>query len=109
MNNYVFNKLHNANDGKHKYIAEYINRNTGRPKLIKFGAVNYKDYIIYNKEEGKTVADKKKRNYLARHRPKENWDNELSAGYWSRWVLWNKPTLEQSFDYMKKHKLITLK
>ena len=33
MNNYVFNKLHNANNGKHKYIAEYINRNTGRPKL----------------------------------------------------------------------------
>ena len=55
-------------------------------KNIDFGAFGYGDYTI-NK------SDKKKNAYIARHRVREDWNNPYTAGFWSRWVLWNKPTL----------------
>ena len=26
----------------------------------------------------------------------ENWNNPLTAGFWSRWLLWEKPTLNEA-------------
>ena len=34
----------------------------------------------------------KRRAYLARHKPRENWDNPFSAGALARWVLWGNST-----------------
>ena len=59
MPDYTFIDLSPANDNKHKYIAEYKNKYTGKLKSIKFGANGYKDYIQYYKEEGKMIADEK--------------------------------------------------
>ena len=37
---------------------------------------------------------------------KENWNDYMSAGSLSRWILWNKPTLTASIqDYMRRFKL----
>jgi hypothetical protein len=65
-------------------------------KVIDFGANGYNDYTIYNKLEGRIIADKKKKAYLARHAKNENWLDPLTAGFWSKWILWNKPTIEES-------------
>ena len=48
----------------------------------------------------------RKRRYMSRHKKRENWNNYMSAGSLSRYILWNKPTLEASIkDYKKRFKL----
>ncbi len=92
-----------ANDGKHKY---YIITRTGR-KLY-FGAYNYNDYIIYYNNYGKEYADTKKKAYIARHKKTEDWTKSGvdTAGFFARWLLWNKPTLEASYNDVK-NKLVS--
>jgi hypothetical protein len=65
--------------------------------VIKFGAAGYDDYTI-------GATDKQKENYIARHNVKEDWTESgyLTAGFWSRWILWNKKTIEDSIDDINK-------
>ena len=35
----------------------------------------------------------RRKQYLARHEAKEDWADKESAGFWSRYLLWEKPTL----------------
>jgi hypothetical protein len=73
-------KLTRANDGKHKWIAEFKDGTHTR-----FGAVGYDDYT--------TGHDKEQRDrYIARHQARENWNNPKSAGALSRWILWGEST-----------------
>lgn len=62
-----------------------------KTKLIHFGAKGYSDYTIHKD------ADRKNR-YITRHRKNENWSKSgiFTAGFWSRWILWNKPTFNFS-------------
>ena len=38
----------------------------------------------------------RKQLYLNRHKKRENWTNPNTAGFWSRWLLWNKPDIRES-------------
>ena len=68
-------------------------------KTTHFGASGYTDYTL-SKDE------KKKQAYLDRHRTNENWNDYMSAGSLSRYILWNKKTLSASIaDYKKKFNL----
>lgn len=61
-------------------------------KTIHFGATGYSDYTQH--KDGKKMT-----RYLERHkRGGENWKKSgiKTAGFWSRWLLWNKPTLAAS-------------
>jgi hypothetical protein len=41
---------------------------------------------------------------------KENWKDYMTAGSLSWWILWNRPTLNESIkEYMRKIKLINIK
>ncbi len=92
-----------SNDGKHKYTATFLK--DGRESTTKFGAVGYKDFILYNQDD-KVRANIRKKAYLIRHRDKENWNDYTSAGALSRWILWNLPTLEASIaDYKRRFNL----
>jgi len=64
-------------------------------KKVDFGAKGYEDYTTHN-------DPKRKQNYLARHATRENWLDEETAGFWSKWLLWNKTTLEDSAKDIKK-------
>jgi len=65
-------------------------------KTIYFGASGYSDYTIHK-------DDNRKELYINRHKKRENWDDPLTAGFYSRWVLWNKPTIEDSLaDLVKR-------
>ena len=61
---------------------------------ISFGAKGYSDYTIHK-------DPKRKDNYIKRHQVNENW-NELNPGSFSRFLLWNKPTLTASIKDMEK-------
>jgi hypothetical protein len=62
-------------------------------KTVHFGAAGMSDYT-HHKD-----ADRKER-YISRHHRKENWSKSgvKSAGFWSRWILWNKPSLTASIQ-----------
>ena len=68
-------------------------------KVASIGDIRYSDFL--------THGDKKRQeNYLKRHRKNENWKDPMSAGALSRWVLWNKSSLNSSIeDYKSKFKL----
>jgi hypothetical protein len=41
--------------------------------------------------------------YIDRHNNNENWSKSgiYNAGVWSRWLLWNKPTIKDSYMDIK--------
>jgi len=81
-----------ANDGKHKY---FIMTKSG--KHIYFGAVGYSDFTIHKDPD-------RKQRYINRHEKNENWTKSgiNSAGFWSRWLLWNKPSIKASYEDITK-------
>lgn len=66
-------------------------------KTIHFGSKGYEDFTTHKTE------DRKKR-YIDRHKKNEKWgaDGVETAGFWSKHVLWNKPTLQASIDDINK-------
>jgi len=86
-------KLSKANDNKHKYVVTI--KDGDKERNIKFGAYGMEDYTIHK-------DDKRKELYINRHQKNENWNDPLTAGFWSRWLLWNKPTLKSSMAHIKK-------
>ena len=62
-------------------------------KIVSFGAKGYEDFTTHKNEE-------RKQRYLNRHRKNEDWENPLSAGFYSRWLLWNLPNLQDSLKDM---------
>ena len=91
-------------NNKKKLQVEIYNTESKKIKKIQFGANNMGDYTIYTKSEGKQIADKHKKLYLTRHSKREDWQKSgiTTAGFWSRWLLWNKPTLDESIKYVLK-------
>ena len=64
-------------------------------KKIHFGAKGYEDYTIHK-------DDKRKDNYIKRHKKRENWD-KINPGSLSRFILWNKKTIRASLkDFNKR-------
>lgn len=74
---------------KKKYMIKIDGRS------IKFGASGYSDYTIHKDKA-------RKQRYIARHQARENWQDPFTAGFYSRWLLWNKPTLQASIEDVKK-------
>lgn len=88
--------LSRATSSKHKYTAT-IKDPQNRLHHIHFGARGYDDFTTTNDEQ-------RKKSYLARHGVTENWTSSgiLTAGFWSRWVLWNKKSVSASLQDLKK-------
>ncbi len=75
-----------------KWAATFLNERTGRERTTHFGATGYEDYTMHGDPE-------RKRRYLERHgRGHEDWNAPTTPGALSRWLLWNKPTLEESLE-----------
>jgi hypothetical protein len=91
------------------YILKKSKRDDKRFVLI-MEKLGHKHHFGFKKngKNGKTFIDgrteKERLNYLARHRVRENWNKSgiHTAGFWSRWILWNKPTLQESINDVEK-------
>lgn len=71
-------------------------------KKLHFGAAGMSDFTIHKDE-------KRKDNYISRHQKNENWNDIKTAGFWSRWILWNLPSLEASVKDTNKRFNINIK
>ena len=82
-----------------KMTAIFYNKEGQKIKTIHFGYSPMSDYTIHK-------DDKRKQNYLARHKAREDWNNPMTAGALSRWILWHKKSLNASIkDFKKKFAL----
>ena len=90
--------------GKKKYRIVIFNVETQRENTIEIGQRTAKDYTIYYKEEGKEVADERRRLYIERHKDRENWtaSGVDTAGFWSRFLTWEEPTVEKALAKIKR-------
>lgn len=94
---------------KYKYVAIISFSARGRKgeakiKKVNFGAKGYSDFLKHKDIE-------RKKRYILRHKKKEDWNDPLTSGFYSRWLLWNKSTIEASIKDVEKrfHLDITLK
>ena len=62
-----------------------------RRTTVHFGAAGMSDYT-------KHKDPRRKQRYLRRHRAREDWTRRgiSTAGFWSRWLLWNLPSIHAS-------------
>ncbi len=83
-----------------KLAAIFHDETNGRSKTVHFGATGYEDFTTHRDPE-------RKERYLERHgRGREDWNDPTTPGALSRWILWNKPTLEESVkDFKRRFKL----
>jgi len=112
---YKFISIKKASDGKHKYEVELLNEETGRKKTVKFGSEGMGDFTLFTKKKGSTLSnpslggltpEEHKERYITRHQKREDWTKSGTgtAGFWSKHILWNKPTVEASLkDTLKTY------
>lgn len=58
-------------------------------KKIHFGDNLYLDYTQHKDEQ-------RKQNYINRHKPREDWNDMETAGFWAYHLLWNLPSINES-------------
>ncbi len=71
---------------------------TKNGKRVYFGFSPMEDFTQH-KDEARKEA------YIKRHQKREDWNDPDTAGFWSRWLLWNKPTIRASYEDIKKNHL----
>jgi hypothetical protein len=80
-----------------KIILENLKNKRGKKKFrvtlengrkVEFGAKGYSDFTLHKDPE-------RMQRYLIRHKRREDWSKKgiNTAGFWSRWLLWSKPSL----------------
>ena len=85
----------------HPYKSDKANKKcfiiTKDNKKVYFGASGYSDFTIHKDEA-------RKQRYINRHKNNEDWTKSGidTAGFWSRWLLWNKPTIKNSYLDIKE-------
>jgi hypothetical protein len=72
---------------KYKVI---ITDKDGKSKTIHFGQKGALDFTSGKRTEQERL------NYLKRHRVNEDFNNLLTAGFWSANLLWTKPTINEA-------------
>lgn len=86
----------------YKLTAVFYDKDDKKIKTTHFGDERYEDYTIHKDKE-------RLKNYNTRHGAKsagEKWQQPMTAGALSKWILWNKPSLTGSFaDYKRRFKL----
>jgi hypothetical protein len=92
MNKYYFPYKSDKPDKKYYII-------TKNDKKVYFGQASASDFTKHKNEE-------RKQRYIKRHEKNElkywNKSGIDTASFWSRFLLWEKPTINESYEYIKK-------
>ncbi len=93
---YKFIKImKSVKEGK-KFDAVFQNRKTGKEKRVSFGSAGMSDFTKHKDHE-------RKKRYIDRHKKRENWTDTgiLTAGWWSRFLLWSEPSMTAAKQLVK--------
>ena len=64
-------------------------------KTVHFGQAGASDYTIHKDEA-------RRQRYIDRHKANEDWNNPMTAGTLSLFILWSKPTIQAGIAAYKK-------
>jgi len=82
-----------------KYVAIFYDEDGKKVKTTHFGFAGMSDFTQHH-----DVI--RKQRYMDRHKKNENWNDYMTAGSLSRWILWNKTSLRASIaDYKNRFNL----
>ena len=90
--------LYKSDKPDKKYMIKFINQDTDRINTKYFGAAGMDDFLITNDIN-------QKNRYISRHSGmNEDWGKSgiYTPGFWSRWLLWEKPTINESIKNIEK-------
>jgi hypothetical protein len=95
-------KLKDSTRKNKKYMVVLTDGNS--KKTIHFGQDGASDYT-------KHKDNKRKANYIARHKPNEDWTKSgiNTSGFWSRHLTWNRPSINESIRDIEKNFDIIIK
>ena len=83
---WIFKGLQRApSSSDKKFVAHFENVRSGRSTRVSFGQRGAEDFTIHGDPE-------RKRRYIERHKRRERWDDPVTAGALSRWLLWERAT-----------------
>ena len=81
--------IKSSTNPKKKHMAIFYEKDKDgkmkKKKTTHFGSAGMSDYTINKDKE-------RRKRYLDRHRKRENWNNPMSAGALSKWILWGDST-----------------
>ena len=89
--------FHTSSRPDKKYMVTV--KKNGRNKTIHFGDSSMKDYTKFSR----STRESHKSAYLSRHSQREHWSDPLTAGFWSRWILWgNSSSVSKNLEETKR-------
>ena len=85
-------KVYKSRNGVHKFMAVFPDGS-----VVRFGLKGFSDYTIHKDKE-------RMKRYIVRHTKRENWSRSgaKTAGFWSRWLLWSKPSFSAALKQTQK-------
>lgn len=76
----------NPSTARGKRLKAELFENGQKIKTINFGSKN--GFTFFD-----GANEQKRKSYIARHsKAGEDWNNPKTAGFWARWVLWERPS-----------------
>ena len=87
-------EIKKSNRAGKKMMAIFYDNNK-RVKTIHFGQEGASDYTIHHDEA-------RRQRYIDRHKKSEDWNNPMTAGTLSLFVLWTEKTLGSAIAKYKK-------
>ncbi len=87
-------EIKKSNVKNKKWTAVFYDCNKKKVKTVHFGDNRYEDYTQHKNEIRKNA-------YLNRHR-NENWNDFMTAGSLSRWILWEYESFDKAVEAFRK-------
>jgi hypothetical protein len=64
-------------------------------KTVHFGDSRFEDYTQHGDELRKS-------RYISRHIKNENWRDFNTSGFWSMWLLWSRPDINEAVKLIER-------
>ena len=90
-----FNKVVPSNRSGKKYMI-VLRKDGKKVKTIHFGQAGASDYTQHK-------DNNRRKRYMDRHRKKENWNDEKTAGFYAYNILWRFKTLNEAKSWLSSH------
>ena len=84
-----------STNSEKKLMAVFEDKDGKKIKTTHFGARGMSDYTKHGDKE-------RMERYNKRHKKNEHWNRPMTAGSLSKYILWNKPSLQGSFNDYKR-------
>lgn len=74
----------------------------GKIRHVDFGYPAMQNYGGSSRYGERHLSRERKRRYIQRHKARENWNDPMSRGSLSRYILWETPSLRENIKKFKR-------